>query len=261
MRAHAPLRTCGRTAAGFRHSKADIFPKVSRSTFPTTQSTWIDSAIAEDRAGELRDHFLTRYREPLLILLRVHAPGLARDAEEIVHSFLFRAFGCAPDAAAEYAARARASGMRMRRYIANGLLFHARGVVRDRARAGNRAEAPPEELLDRTPLAPAADEAFERAWAQSIVRDACIRVEAALQASSRGRSNIAWELFRRHALDGRRYAELVGEFGLEEQQMADLVRGVVRRLRTEIEQTLALEGVPAPEIASEVSFLLDRLGA
>lgn len=241
--------------------KADIFPKVSRSTFPSTQGTWIDAAIADERAGELRDHFLTHYREPLLILLRVHAPGLARDAEEIVHSFLFRAFGRTPGAAAEYAARARASGMRMRRYIANGLLFHARGVVRDRARAGNRAEAPPEELLDRTPLAPAADEAFERAWAQSIVRDACIRVEAALQASTRGRSNIAWELFRRHALDGRRYAELVGEFGLEEQQMADLVRGVVRRLRAEIEQTLALEGVPAPEIASELSALLDRLGA
>ena len=222
----------------------------------------MDSAIAQHRHNELRDYFLTRYREPLLAMMRAHAPALAHDAEELVHAFLFKTFGSSPTAAAEYATRARASDMRLRRYVANGMLFHARGALRDRARLGSRiARIPDDANFADAALTMAADEAFERAWAQSIVRDACMRVEVSLQESTRGRMNMAWEIFRRHALDGRRYADLVEEFRLDEQQMADLVRTVVRRLRDEIERTLELEGVPAPEIALEVEGLLTRLGA
>lgn len=245
-----------------RQRQAGIFSFVQAHSFPTTHATWIDDAIESQRHGALRDYFLTRYREPLLALLRVHAPALTHDAEEIVHAFLFRAFGSSPKAAAEYAAQARASGMRMRRYVANGMLFHARGVLRDRTRMDGRITRLPDlEEFPQSALSMAADEAFERAWAQSIVREACLRVESALQASTRGRMNIAWELFRRHALDGRRYSELVEEFRLDEQQMADLVRSVVRRLRDEIERTLELEGVPTPEISSEIDRLLERLGS
>lgn len=244
------------------HSTAGILHRVSRADFPTTQATWIDDAVHCGDSEALRAHFLSSYREPLLALLRAHAPALAHDAEEIVHAFLLRVFGDSASAATDYAARARASGMRMRRFIANGLLFHARGVLRDRRRMENRFEALEVDwIADYPTLAPAADEAFERAWAQSLVREACKRVEQALQESTRGRSNLAWHVFRRHALDGRRYGDLVEELGLSEQQMADLVRGVSQRLRAEIQSALALEGIPGPEIADELDRLLRCLEA
>lgn len=228
--------------------------------FPMTPTTWIDDAVEHKRCRELRDHFLGTYREPLLALIRLHAPGLSHDAEEIVHSFLIRTFGSSPDAAVRFAARARLSGFRLRRYIANGLLFHTRGIMRDRHRGATRtAPLPPDAFDTQMALTPAADEAFERAWAQSVVRDACTRVESLLQGSGRGRSDVAWDVFRRHTIDGRRYSDLTAEFGLEEQQMADLVRRVVRLLRREITNTLELEGIPAPQVEAELERLLARL--
>lgn len=235
---------------------------VNRADFPTTHATWIDDALRCGDSDALRAHFLSAYREPLVSLLRACGPPLARDAEEVVHAFLLRAFGDSAGSAADYAARARASGMRMRRFIANGLLFHARGVLRDRRRMEARIDAAEIESRPASAaLTPAADEAFERAWARSVVREACLRVERALQQSTRGRNDIAWQVFQRHALDGRRYADLKHEFGLSEQQMADLVRSVSTRLRTEIQRTLALEGIPAPELDQELDRLLRRLEA
>lgn len=234
-------------------------PRMGDIGFPTTHATWIDRAIAHERLDELRNYFLTSYTEPLVVLLRSHASSLAPDAEEIVHAFLVRTFGDTPQSVGEFAQRARASGMSMRRYVANALLFYTRGVMRDRARNSARMASPSiEHIAD---VSVTAEIAFERAWAQSIVQDACGRVESTLLASTRGRTNIAWEVFRRHVIDGRRYGDLVEEFGLNPQQMADLVRDVARRLRFEIEQTLALEGVPRPEVASEVERLMDLLCA
>jgi hypothetical protein len=89
--------------------------------------------------------------------------------------------------------------------------------------------------------------AFERAWARAILAEACAQVEQALVAEGRDR---AWEIFRRHSLDGLPYGELVenfrregnDEYGLTRQQMAELVRGVTTRLRARVRELLEEEG-------------------
>lgn len=241
---------------------AEIREEISRLS-PDERAATPHAADAREKAREearraLRTHLLERYHRPLAVLLRAHAPALADEAEDIVHGFLAEALGRTSDAPERFVARFEASGMRLRRWMANGLLFHARGVLRDRQRERLRFAARELDELDAR-LAPAADEAFERAWAQSIVREACARVEEALRESSRGRTDIAWRVFWRHAIEGRAYAELAGEFGLSPQALADLVRGVSRRVRAEIERTLLDEGVPGPEIAAEVARLAARL--
>lgn len=246
--------------------------------FPTTHATFLtllgeeisrlvhgpepDAEGAQAARRTLRNHLMARYREPLRVLLRAHAPSLAPDADEVVHGFLVRELAADDDSVERFLARQKASGMRLRRWMANALLFHARGVLRDRMRESGRRVADAGAMLDERPsLAPSADEAFERAWAQSIVREACARVEESLQSSTRGRNALAWSVFRRHALDGAAYATLAPEFGLREQQLADLVRGVSRRVRDEIARTLAAEGVPGPEVAAEIERLVARIAS
>jgi hypothetical protein len=66
----------------------------------------------------------------------------------------------------------------------------------------------------------------------------------------------AWTVFRRHAIDGRSYVDLEQELGLGRQQMADLVRGVTRRLRARVLELLEDEGGDAADQLREVIRLL-----
>jgi hypothetical protein len=63
-------------------------------------------------------------------------------------------------------------------------------------------------------------------------------------------------VFRRHAIDGRSYVDLEHELGLGRQQMADLVRGVTRRLRARVLELLEVEGGDAADQLREVIRLL-----
>jgi DNA-directed RNA polymerase specialized sigma24 family protein len=173
------------------------------------------------------------------------------EPDELVHGYFAHAL-----ADATFLDRYLASGMRLRRWLMNGLLLHARSVIRDRSRARRREGAPldtaPPNAITATPESNA-ESAFDRAWALALLSEACGSVEQALLAEGRDR---AWTVFRRHAIDGRSYVDLEQELGLGRQQMADLVRGVTRRLRARVLELLEDEGGDAADQLREVIRLL-----
>lgn len=219
--------------------------------FPTTHLTRMleDARLRlPDAEVRLRSAIMERYAEPLAIYARGSALREIAEPEELVHGFFAHAL-----TDPEFFTRYQASGMRMRRWLMNGLLLHARSVTRDRMRLSRREGAPLETAADRARREATAEDAYQRAWALALLSEACASVEAALIAEGRDR---AWTVFRRHALDGRSYVELEAELGLGRQQMADLVRSVTRRLRARMLELLESEGSDAAEDLREVIRLV-----
>lgn len=223
--------------------------------FPTTQLTTLVEKLRARPAGDgrarLAERIMRRYAEPLAVYARGSSLRDVAEPVELVHGYFAQAL-----ADPAFLERYLASGMRLRRWLMNGLILHARGVARDRARASRREGAPLEAVrpdMLASPRDEGADGAFDRAWALALLSEACGSVESALVAEGRDR---AWTVFRRHAIDGRSYADLERELGLGRQQMADLVRVVTRRLRTRVVELLADEGGDAAEELRDVLRLL-----
>lgn len=223
--------------------------------FPTTALTTLLDQLRHTLHGEpsprgspahlrMVETLMARYAGPLEVYARGSSLRDIAEPADLVHGFFAAAL-----ADPAYLARYQASGMRLRRYLMNGLLLHARSVARDRSRQNRRegGEMPPRGPAATSSASP--EHAYDRAWALAILSEACGSVEAALLAEGRDH---AWTVFRRHAIDGRSYADLERELGLGKQQMADLVRSVTRRLRGRMLELLEAEGGDAAEELRDV---------
>jgi len=217
--------------------------------FPTTHATTIIAATRGDHAAlaEAAARVIERYAQPLEAYAQGSSLREIAEPRELVHGFLVAKFG-SPESTRAYLAAWNASGLTLRRWMINGLLLHVRGVVRDAQRSRERPMSG-SAALSLASGEPEPSEAFERAWAQAILSEACAQVEAALVAEGRDR---AWRVFRLHAVDGRPYASLEEEFQLSRQQMADLVRGVTARLRARVRELLDEEGIAGDEGVEEI---------
>ena len=226
--------------------------RASAQHFPTTHATWVHDARSDDDAlvARLAQRAIERYAQPLEAYAQGSSLREIAEPRELVHGFLVAKFASAATTRA-YLAAWNASGLTLRRWMMNGLLLHARGVVRDRRRTRER----PFDGAERTVASagPGPDDLFERAWAQAILAEACTQVEATLVAEGRDR---AWRVFRLHSIDGKPYGELEDAFGLSRQQMADLVRGVTAKLRARVRELLDEEGLPGDEGVDEIVRLL-----
>jgi len=240
--------------AGFPRAPLPISrPRVDH--FPTTQLTTLFDELrtlhGDDQHARLAETIMRRYAEPLAIYARGSSLRDIAEPDELVHGYFAQAL-----ADHGFLDRYLASGMRLRRWLMNGLLLHARSVVRDRGRARRREgasiDAVPSAAITAAPESNA-ETAFDRAWALALLSEACASVEQGLVAEGRDR---AWTVFRRHAIDGRSYIDLERELGLGRQQMADLVRGVTRRLRARVMELLEDEGGDAADQLREVVRLL-----
>ncbi len=223
--------------------------------FPTTQLTTLLDALRSDEVADaharLAATIMQRYAAPLVIYAKGSSLREVAEPDELVHGFFAAAL-----ADPQYFDRYRNSGMRLRRWLMNGLLLHARGVARDRSRQVRREGSPLQSAAKSGATASSsasAEDAFHRAWALALLSEACDSVEVSLAREDRDR---AWTVFRRHAIDGRSYKELEEELGLGQQQMADLVRGVTKRLRVRIIALLELEGGDAADELAEVLRLV-----
>ncbi|MCX5651360.1 MAG: hypothetical protein NTU45_08230 [Planctomycetota bacterium] len=215
--------------------------------FPTTQQTWLFDRLAEGHGGSsaIRDHLMTRYREPLLAYARGSTLRTVAEPDELVHSF-FVAFFERPDAMQRWAE----SGTRLRRWMMNGLVLYARGIRRDAGR--NRETVGLDAAAAATASLPSAEEAFEAAWARSLLSDAATAVQAELV--SEGRS-AAWDLFARHIIDGRPYAECCPPLGYTVEDGRTVTRMVSIRIRRTLRELLLQEGTPEAEIGRELEAL------
>lgn len=216
--------------------------------FPTTQSTWLITRIDDGGADALREarvHLMERYRTALVAYAANSRLATIDEPDELVHGF-FAAKAGDPKFLRDW----RASGLALRRWMLNGLVFYARGVVRDRARHAARLDdARPEHVDDPSPRA---QQAFDRAWALALVEAACRAAHTALAAEGRER---AYDCFHRQVFEGVGYARLAADHGCDETTVASEIRLATRRVRAEAESMLRDElgtadaGVIADELA------------
>jgi len=215
--------------------------------FPTTELGWIVDRLAEgvDAGPALRARLMERYREPLLVYVRGSSLRLLGEPDELVHGFFAHFFSDLTSLK-----RWAESGTRLRRWMMNGVILHARGLRRDAAR--NRESISLEAAGLVKDDAPTAAEAFEIAWARSILSDAAMAVEAELREE--GRLD-AWEIFRRHVIDGEPYAQCCPPLGRSADQGRTLTRMVSIRIRRCLRELLLQEGTPEAEIGVDLAAL------
>jgi hypothetical protein len=116
--------------------------------FPSTHVTWIASHLsvlaasrdtdphaAAQAARELRTHIMARYREPLLAYATASSFRFLGSPDDLVHGF-FADRAARPDYLREW----QGSGLRLRRWLCNGLLLHMFDVAK-RTRREQRAHA------------------------------------------------------------------------------------------------------------------------
>lgn len=232
-------------------ARADCFPSTRLTQLlDELRTVRLDSPRSECSSAHRRiaEQVMARYAAPLEIYAKGSPLRDIAEPAELVHGFFASAL-----TDPSYFGRYQASGMRLRRWLMNGLLLHARGVARDRARLMRREGAAMDLVATPHAAVESAEQAFDRAWAIAILSDACAAVEGALLAEGRDH---AWTVFRRHAIDGRSYIDLEGELGLGRQQMADLVRMVTRRVRERLFELLESEGGDAAEELRDVLRLV-----
>lgn len=226
----------------------------SDARFPTTQATWIslqldaiEDAPPEPRAaGEraLREHVMRRYYEPLSGYLATTSYRDIDAPAAVVAGYFVERLADAGGLRAW-----RRSGLPLRRWLVNGLLFWARSELR-RRRARRRREVALDgaggALVDG---AATPDAVFEREWARALVAGACEVVERELHAAG---ATDRWEIFARHVLDGRSYDEIARERGCLPADARNATRMVRARIDRALGRMLREEGLPSAEIAEEI---------
>ena len=241
--------------------------------FPSTHATWIDAQLTIAEEGEraadggdamgrvraesardaLRRHLMERYAEALRAYVRGSSLREVAEVDELVNGFFVDAVA-RPDFLRDW----RSHGGPLRRWIINGMLFHARGMRRDAAR---RREHGMGDTAALEAIAPehntGAVRAFERAWANALLQSVCERVRAALERDDDPNS---FHAFRRHVIDGRTHAEVAGELSLSVAQVARLVRTVTDQVRAEVVRVLIEEGVHHEDAQAELRRIEELLG-
>ena len=219
--------------------------------FPSTEWTWLATRVLEAPndsrvAAELRSRVMERYAEPLRIYARGSSLGWLDDAEALVNGFF--ASRLARDA---YLSKWFESAMPLRRFLANGMLLYLREERRARLRR-DRRDGPSLDAIyaDGADALAAPDDArafreLERAWARSVLGEACERARNELVAAGRGH---AWAVFERHFLEGVSYEAAARELGLRPESARPAARLAQAKVRDAMRWLLALEGVPEGEM-------------
>ncbi len=270
-------------AVTYRYARRVRQGKQRSEFFPSTHGTWLrtqlatlgigptptaiamrttdDVAEASRAAKPIRDHVIERYREPLVRYAR--AVGLVQrnepqaDSEDLVHDFLATRMRDAT-----YMARWSHSGISLRKWLANGLILHARSTAALRARRGELLE---DHARDVRAHAESNDSArqramctFEAAWARQIVDRAQSRVRDDLAASDHASW---WTLFDLRVLQQMPYAKACPIAGVEPKDAANVTRAVTKRLRAALISELADEGIARSHAEAELGVIAALLSA
>ena len=213
--------------------------------FPSTDRTDLAAMLGgapEQRLDAVR-LLLGRYAEPLVVYARGSSLRAVADPVELVQGFLTDRL-----LRDDYLRKWLDSGMALRRWLINGLHLYAK----ETRRADQRHVS-----LDTgyDPHAQRVPEA-EAAWSRALLMNACEHVESELRRSGH---DTAWEIFRRHFIDGRSYRELAGEFDMSPAAMAESSRRVSSLLRETVRLLLVREGVAPQDVERELYGMLQSL--
>ncbi len=209
-------------------------------------------------AAELRTRVMERYAQPLRIYAKGSSLGWLDDAEALVNGFF--ASRLARDG---YLLKWFESAMPLRRFLANGMLLYLREERRAHLRRERRNGASLDAMFEQGADALTAPEdarAFrelERAWARSVLGEACERAQAELEAAGRGH---AWRVFERHFLEGVTYEDAARELGLREESARPAARLAQAKVREWMKWLLALEGVSEREMEEAIADVQRLVG-
>lgn len=212
------------------------------SVFPSTDRTDLIAKFQggpDQRLDAIR-LLLGRYVDPLVVYARGSTLRTVAEPVDLVQGFL--ADRLLRD---EYLSRWASSGMELRRWLINGLHLYAKEWSRAR-RTAHELDAVANLASQHVPQA-------EAAWARALLTQACELVEEELRTSGYPR---AWEIFRRHFIDGLSYAQLRREFDLHPAAMAEASRRVASLLRETVRLLLVREGVAPADVEHELRAML-----
>ncbi|MCA8976218.1 MAG: hypothetical protein KDC98_15965 [Planctomycetes bacterium] len=220
-------------------------------SFPPTHRTWIDRQLdgGDPARAALREHVMAVYAGPLQAYLSHTRYRSCGDPTELVHGFF--ADRLVRD---DYLVRWRASGLRLRRWLANGLLLYAK-ESRRRNRRDSRARAVDPDLYSTADTELSPEAAMDRAFTRSVVRRAM--EQAARDCREQGLEQ-HWRMFIGHTYEDTPYRDLGAAAGVSPERAAVMARTASRRLRTAVSQTLELDGVPPDRLRSAIHELLER---
>lgn len=233
---------------------------MERSVFPTTQATLLITHMGEavseaerlQHAASVRHALMARYAEPLAVFVRGSSLARLGEPAEIVNGFF--ALRLSDDQTVElFITRYLASGMPLRRWLMNGILFYGQGLSRDQDRARARDTTLPKGAWSSVQAeVPTAEDAFDQACALALVREATARAQAQLSDEGRARD---FEIFRRHAVEGKPYAQFARELDRTEAQCAGSTRLVAQRVTEHLAELLREEGIAEEDLEAELRRL------
>ena len=215
--------------------------------FPNTMGTWIHQRLEDGSAGRdvVNEHVMSVYAHPLRIYFLGSSFRSLGEAEDMVAGFFASRLE-----RQGYFDQWRDSGMRLRRWLMNGFLFYLKEEIRRQKRndASSLSEDRP------TPVTDSPDADFDRAWAQSMVRDAWIEAARTCEADGLGEH---WQLFVRHHVEGLAYKDFVTEFDVTPSQAAVMVRTATNRFKRAVRERVQIDGVPEGEVDDELRRLME----
>jgi len=92
------------------------------------------------------------------------------------------------------------------------------------------------------------------AFVMSLVRQAMVEATETCRAKNQ---EAHWNLFVRHMLHGRPYAEVAAEFGVTPGRAAVMNRTAEQHLKAAVRTLLERDGIPAERIDEEIRSLLE----
>lgn len=226
--------------------------------FPTTQGTWIAERLARgaDGLAEVHDHVMRRYAGPLRAYVLGSSLRTLDDVDALVNGFFVTRLS-----RGDYIAKWQQSALPLRRWLVNGLLLHARERMRELRRNAGGCEGcacgTGCESVDAIGLEPSAFESFERSWSRALLGDACSLAQRELVAEGDGD---AWEVFRRHDLDGLEYADIGLQLRITAAEARTRARRASDRFERSLRGLLEDEGVARDDLDEEIAWLMEVSG-
>jgi hypothetical protein len=217
-----------------------------KDAFPATQMTWINARLDAGEAGrqEVKTHLMTAYADPLRIYLLGSSFRTVGEPDEIINGFFANRLS-----RDDYLDGWRQSGKRLRRWLINGLIFYIKEEFRRRKRGETTFSTGIQGSLE----APEDQhEAFDRAWAASIVRIAM--VEAGEKCQEEG-LEAHWDIFVRHHIQQQPYALCCQDHGVDPARAAVMARTAAARFRDAVRRQISMDGADDDSIDEELAGL------
>jgi hypothetical protein len=215
--------------------------------FPSTERTWIADRLGSGDDPSVHRFLMSVYSGPLAGYISATSFRNLSSPVDLVNGFF------ASRLSQEGWLRAwQESGIRLRRWLMNGLLLYCHEQVAAQSRDG-RVALLPFDALDSAGVTEGAVRVFERVWARGVIEQATMRARELCEEAGQGAH---WELFLRHHVGQQPYSLLAQQFSVGEQQAAGMVRTASMKLRRALLEILIRDGAPDVALDTEIAELL-----